>query len=117
MSLKEPDYVMLTMNTYGTLETSEGSDTQRRYKGSGREVVTKHFNYHEVFGNHFHYPKQVDNNNNCCHYPISVERNWATTYWPDRCQDYFLALRDFNANYLVDGADVEPPLDFRSRLR
>ena len=35
MSIKEPDYVMLMMTTYGTLEHLEGSDTQQRYKGGG----------------------------------------------------------------------------------
>ena len=32
MAIKDPDYVMLMMTTYGMLEHLEGSDTQRRYK-------------------------------------------------------------------------------------
>ena len=63
MSLKDPDYVMLVMTTYGTLENSEGSDTYQRYKRSGGEVVIKWFSYREVFGNHFFYRHQFDNNN------------------------------------------------------
>ena len=35
MNLKEPDYVVIMMTTYGKLENLEGSDTQPRYKGSG----------------------------------------------------------------------------------
>ena len=35
MAIKEPDYVMLMMTTYGTLEHLEGLDTQRMYKGAG----------------------------------------------------------------------------------
>ena len=61
MALKEPDYVLLVMTRYVKLENFEGSDTQRRYTGSGREVVTKRFNYHEVFGNQFRYHHQVNN--------------------------------------------------------
>ena len=39
--IKEPDYVMLMMTTYGTLEHLEGSDTQRRYKVTGGYLVAK----------------------------------------------------------------------------
>ena len=41
MAIKDPDYVMLMMTYYGTLEHLERSDTQRRYKGAGGELVTK----------------------------------------------------------------------------
>ena len=53
MAINEPDYVMLMMTTYGTLEHLDGSDTYRRYKGAGGELATKRLNYREVFGNHF----------------------------------------------------------------
>ena len=51
MAIKDPDYVMLTMTKYGTLEHLEGLDTQQRYKGAGGELVTKRLNYRKVFGN------------------------------------------------------------------
>ena len=35
MAIKDPDYVVLMMTTYGTLDNLEGLDTQRRYKGVG----------------------------------------------------------------------------------
>ena len=35
MAISEPDYVVLMMTTYGTLEHLKGSDTQQRYKGAG----------------------------------------------------------------------------------
>ena len=63
MSIKDPNYVMLMMTTYVTLEHLEGLYTQRRYKGAGGELVTKRFNYREVFVNHFNYRHQVDNIN------------------------------------------------------
>ena len=61
MDIKEPDYVMLVMTTYGILEHLEGLDTQRRYKGAGGELITKQFKYREVFGDHLNYNHQVDN--------------------------------------------------------
>ena len=92
--MKELSYygVMLMMTTYGTLENLEGSDTQQRYKGEGGDLMTKQFNYLEVFGNHFNYRYQVDDNKNWRHSHISVERTWYTKYWTDWCHAYFLAL-------------------------
>ena len=116
MSIKNPNYVMLMMTKYETLESLEGSATHRRYKGAGRELVTKIFNYNEVFVTHFNHRHQVDYNNNWSHYPISVKRNWTTRYCPNRCHSYLLELTDVNENYLwgylVDRIDVETQLDF-----
>ena len=70
MALKDPDYVMLMITTYGMLYHLEGLDTHRRYKGLGGDLVAKLFNYHEVFDNHFNYRHQVDDNNNWRHSPI-----------------------------------------------
>ena len=53
ISIKELNYVMLMMKTYGTLENLEGSDTHQRYKEEGEELATKILNYHEVFRNQF----------------------------------------------------------------
>ena len=53
MSLKDPDYFMRMMTSYGKLENLEGSNTHQRYKGSRRELVTKWFNYCEVFLTNF----------------------------------------------------------------
>ena len=85
MAIKYPNYVMLKMTTYGTLDHLEGSDTQQRYKEAGGELVTKQLKYREVFRNDFNYRHQVYNNNNCRYSPISVERTWATKYWSERC--------------------------------
>ena len=84
-AIKEHDYVMLMMTTYGIFEHLEGSDTHKRYKVACGELATKRFNYRKVFGNHFNYRHQVDNNYNRHLYSISVKRTWAKNYWPDRC--------------------------------
>ena len=93
MAIKDPKYVTLMVTTYGTLENLKGLDTHRRYKGAGGELTTKQFNYHEVFGNHFSYRHKVDENKNRPHYPISVERTWATNYYPNWCHAYLLELK------------------------
>ena len=100
MAIKDPEYMMLMVTTYGTLDHMVGSDTHQGCKRAGGELVTKQFNYHEVFGNHLNYRHQVEDNNNRRHSPISVERTWATNYWPDRCHAYFLVFPEFNTNYL-----------------
>ena len=86
----------------------------------GGELVTKRFNYREVFGNLFKYRYQVDNNNYLLHYHISVERTWDTNTCLNRCHAYFLALTEVNKHflwgYLVDGVYVEPQLDFWNQL-
>ena len=120
MDTKDPDCVMLMIKTYGKLEHLEGLYTQLRYKGYGGELVNKQFNYCEVFGNHFNYIHQVDNNKNWRHYPILFDRNCATKYWPGRCHSYFLVLTEVNANYprgyLVDRVYLDPQLDFWCQL-
>ena len=72
--------MMLMMTTHGVLEHLEGSNTQRRYKGAGGELVTKQFKNYELFGSHFNYRHQVKDNNTWRYSPISVGRTWATNY-------------------------------------
>lgn len=93
-------------------------NTQQKYNsGNG---INKQFNYREVFGNHFWYRRQVDDNNNHRHSLNSFKRMWATKYWPDHCHAFFLALMEVNTNYLqeylVDGKDVKLQLDFWRKL-
>ena len=77
--------------------------------------MIKRFNYREVLRNDFNYRNQVDNNNNRLHSPISVERDWTTKYWLERCHAHFSAMTEVNENYLwrylANGVDVEPQLD------
>ena len=100
MDIKDPNYMMLMMRIYGTLEHLEGSDTQQRYKGESGELVTKRFNCCEVFGNHFNYRHQVDSKNNWLHSTFSVDSTWVTNYWINCFHTYFLVLTEVNENYL-----------------
>ena len=70
--MKEPDYVMKLMTTYGTLEPTD-KRAQRNFKRGGI-METKEFMYTEVVANIFLYRDQVDDNNNRRHAPISIEK-------------------------------------------
>ena len=53
-AMKEPDYVMSLMSTYGTNQRSGKDTTHEWVDGSGNSQKNK-FNYPEVVGNHFLY--------------------------------------------------------------
>lgn len=117
--MKEPEYVMMVMSTYGRDEALEGSTTKRTYTTDSGEVRNKQFSYHEVFGNHFRFRHQVDDHNNRRHQPISLERTWGTKFWPDRCFAHFLALTEVNVNLMQgysEGKAVMPQIEFRRKL-
>ena len=71
-SMKEPDYVMSIMSTYGTCNVTDSS-TKRIYKNENNEEVSVYFNYTEVFHNHYKFRHAVDDNNNNRMQPISIE--------------------------------------------
>ena len=70
--MKEPDYVMKLMTTYGTLDPKD-KRTRRKFKRGG-VMETKYFMYTEVVANHFLYQHQVDDNINRMYAPISIEK-------------------------------------------
>ena len=75
--MKEPDYMMKLISTYGTNELQLDHPAKRKYLQDGKEV-TKDFHYPEVVSNHFNYHHTVDNHNNKRHSPICFEYVWAT---------------------------------------
>ena len=81
-AMKEPDYIMSLMSTYGTIQCSGKETTREWVDGSGNSQKHK-FNYPEVVGNHFLYRHSVDDHNNKRHSPISLEVVWAMKYWPN----------------------------------
>ena len=95
--MKDPDYLMKLMTTYGTLDPTD-KRARRKFKRGG-VMETKEFMYMEVVANHFLYRHQVDDNNNRRYAPMSIDRTWATKYWPDRCFAWYLAVPEVNGNY------------------
>ena len=81
--MKESDYVMQIMSTYGTLATM-GEEKHHHVMVSGAiQVLT--FKYPEVVPNHYQYRDDViDNHNSQWMHPISMEETWMTTHWSNR---------------------------------
>ena len=115
-SMKEPDYVMSLMTTYGTLSRDNCRETSRDC--AGQKV---RFKYPEVINNHFKYRHAVDDHNQKRHQPISLEVTWGTKSWPNRVFAFLLAITEVN---VMLGAvkvnkiyETQPPmLDFRKKL-
>ena len=95
--MKEIDFVMKLMTTYGTLEPTDNR-TRRKFKRDG-VMETKEYIYSEVIANKFLYRNQVDDNNNRRHVIILIEKTWATKYWPDRCFSCYLYVSEANVNH------------------
>jgi len=97
--MKEPDYTMMLMSTYGTLNRN-GRTTKRVWKENGvqQRVI---FNYPEVVHNHYTYRHLVDDHNAKRHQPISLEVTWATSRWECRVFAFLLAVTEVNI-FLAD---------------
>ena len=95
--MKDPDYLIKLVTTYGTLESTD-KRTRRTFK-RGVVMETKYFIYTEVVANNSLYRHQVDDNSNMRHAPISIEKTWATKYWPASCFAWYLSVSEVNVNY------------------
>ena len=85
-ALKEPDYVLTMMSTYGSLIVKDG---QRDSVRLDKEGATKRFKYTEVIANHFQYRGAVDNHNGKRHdcgskNGLSIESTWTTNRWENK---------------------------------
>ena len=75
---KDPDYTMMLMNTYGTLER-RGNERKRCKDGA-----TVKFKYPNIIWNQYTYQNYVDDHNNCPKSTISIENTWDISYWINR---------------------------------
>ena len=78
--MKDPNYIMSLMTTYGTL-VLVGEEKPRVWEENG-EKRRKKIRYPEVVHNHFQYQDAVDANNGGQMYPIALKETWKTTRWP-----------------------------------
>jgi hypothetical protein len=112
--MKEPDYVMTVMSTYGTLEAN-GKVTSRMVMDGGvkrKKPVT----YTEVIHNHYKYRHLVDDHNAKRHSPISLEAVWGTKWWPNRVFAFLLAITEVNCRLAMISfysAETTSTLEFR----
>ena len=117
-AMKEPDYVMSLMSTYGTNNRDNGKETRRSWKVGG-EARSTSFRYPEVVHNHFLYRHAVDDHNGKRHSPISLEVVWATKRWPNRVFAFLMSITEVNC-YLAESyftsRKSNSMLDFRKSL-
>jgi hypothetical protein len=117
--MKEEDYVMKLMATYGALRPMEGGETKRSLtrRNGTRENVS--FVYTEPFLNHFKFRHQVDDHNNARHAPISLEESISTKDWKIRVFMFVLAVVEVNARLahsFFTQSDTLSQLEFRRLL-
>ena len=107
-AMKEPDYVMMLMSTYGTL--TRMGETKKHYTENGMKKVTE-YKYPEVVFNHYRYQDMIHNHNSFRMHPISPEETWMTVRWPIRVFSFILAVSILNiqsaASYFLNKAKVD----------
>ena len=118
--MKESDYVMKIMANWVAFDESEGTKTGRDFIQSSGTKDMKQFTYQQPFGLNFIYITQVGDHNNQIHAPISLERTWATKFWPDCKFAWYLTVLEFNTalasvHFQNDGV-VQTSLYFRRGL-
>ena len=92
--MKDVDYTMKLMTTYGSL-TQNNIECKVAYRNdsSGNQ---KSFNYTECFANHFKYRHNIDDHNNLRHATPSIESTWLTQRWAIRVFSFLLAISEVN---------------------
>ena len=94
--MKEPDYVVSLMSTFGTLEPI-GKASMKNWLVQGTKRK-KQVTYTEVIHNHYKFWHAVDDHNAKRHSPpISLEVVWATKWWPNRLFAFILSVTEVNA--------------------
>ena len=114
--MKDPDYAMKIMVIWMTLDKLEGARTGSYFIETSGMKEPKQFTYRKPFGINYRYIHQVKNHNNQRNTPISLERKWATKFWPDGNFDWYLVVSEVNTA-LVSGqfqnyGVVQPSMDF-----
>ena len=119
--MKEPDYVIKIMSTYGGLFEKDGQKTsERKFKVGGEDNVVT-FKYKIPFSNHFDYRHIVDDHNGIRHMKPSLEQVWTTHRWPVRVFSFLLAVSEVNTylafKYFVWNSNEKMDfMTFRSKL-
>ena len=81
-----------------------------------RETVR--FNYPEIVRDRYTYRHTVDDHNNRRKSPLSIEKTWATSYWPNRVFAFLLEVIEVNlmlALTSIYGHEPMEALEFRKK--
>jgi roadblock/LC7 domain-containing protein len=119
-TMKEPDYVMILMGTFGTLVEVNNGGTKRIYQDPMTgATVTKSFKYAKPFYHHYKYRHQVDDHNAKRHAPISVEDALGLRNWEQWQFTFLLVLTEVNVKLVLKGFsdnEEQAMLTFRKKL-
>jgi hypothetical protein len=114
--MKEENYVMMLMSTYGTLSRVG----EERYRRVGAHQQRISFQYPELVYNHFQYRDAVDSHNARRMAPIALEETWQTKRWANRIFSYLIATTEVNCNNgesaFGETEGTRPQLEFRRLL-
>ena len=95
--MKEPDFTMKMMTTYGALNPySYERDSKRYLKDSDGNTTITTFKYTEPYSNHYRFRHSIDDHNNLRHQLPSIEGTWVTQRWPIRVLGFLLAISEVN---------------------
>ena len=97
--MKDKDFVMKLMSTYGGLVETRGQEkTWRWFKANraGGNSILRFFRYKEPFANHYKYRHCVDDHNNLRHSIPSIEGSIKTHRWELRVFCFILAISEVN---------------------
>ena len=83
---------MKIMSSWMTLDELENKKTRIDFIDISGTKDKKKFAYRKPFGIHFRYRHEMDNHNDRRHAPISLERTWATKFWPDQNFSWYLTV-------------------------
>ena len=112
--MKEPDYVMSLMSSYGT--TNRIGRVARRVTPNG---LVAEFVYPEVVENHYTYRDAVDSHNSARMHPIALEETWKTQRWALRVFQFILAVTEVNVKRAMEyfyGREDTGQIDFRKEF-
>ena len=91
--MKDVNYTMKLMSTYGTLLPRDDAEDKRRVLEDGSLST---FKYTEPFDNHFRYRHAVDDHNNLRHSDISIEETWFMKRWECKVFAFLLGITEVN---------------------
>ena len=93
--LKESEYVMMLVSSYGTLE-KVGDEKSRIWSEDNKITKETAIKYPESVYNHFQYCDAVDAHNSSRMFPVALEETWKTQRWPCRVLSFLLAIIEVN---------------------
>ena len=93
-AMKEPDYIMMLMSTYG-MTLRMGVTKRQHYIVQGVKKVVE-FQYPEIVHNHYKVCDMIDNHNSFQMHPISMEETWMTMRWANHVFCFLLTITIVN---------------------